>query len=157
MAKAISHTTWAFCLHFQLHSQCTLAHCYITQECHGISNKGSPFSFALFTSHVVRLQISSWRILHTLVKQVKPVRLNVWGTFWIGIKGPNTLKGVANAGLNGPERVSIFLCVASWLAASALPQNGTCILQKSLWSIGSVNNLHQLVQHHSNVWLHFRS
>lgn len=45
--------------------------------------------------------------------------------------------------------------MAGCLPGSALPPSGTCVLQQSLWGIGSVYNLHQLVQHHGNVWLHF--
>lgn len=45
--------------------------------------------------------------------------------------------------------------MAGSLLGSALPPSGTCVLQQSLWGIGSVYNLHQLVQHHGNVWLHF--
>lgn len=45
-----------------------------------------------------------------------------------------------------------------WQAAcwgQRLPPSGTCVLQQSLWGIGSVYYLHQLMQHHGNVWLHF--
>lgn len=64
---------------------------------------------------------------------------------------------MVNVGSNGPECDSTSQYATGWLVWSALPQSGTCVLQKSLWGIWSVNDLHQLVQHHGNVRLHLRS
>lgn len=71
---------------------------------------------------------------------------------------PGVCSGLSS-GWMGPEWVSTSLCVCvtTWMTGSVLPPCGTCVFQQSLWGIRSVNNLHQLVQHHGNVRLHFRS
>lgn len=97
-----------------------------------ISHQGLPrfqFLLSLCTGHTARLQIISWNVLHSLVKPAKPVRPMAWEGF-LEIIGQDRHPGeCGDSWLNRPECVSTSLCVATWLAGSALPPSGTCVLQ----------------------------